>query len=167
MHRTILARYTPANRVLLRRPAYRCISLNVTGITRILLPRMPGRSPRRLSCCQHTPCCPILHDLRCECYFGSLVPKLNETSQYCMSVLLPEAVLQILLWRSGHRHTPEVLSAEEETRLHDLADQLAEKRYWVHDVIRLKRAVDRTTLPPCESEQSTASLSSRLRTRRR
>ena len=66
--------------------------------------------------------------------------------QYCTSVLLPEAVLQLLLWRGGYRESPELLPPEEEARLYEIALEKADATDWVHDIIRMKRSVDRKTL---------------------
>lgn len=59
--------------------------------------------------------------------------------QYCMSVLLYEAVLQLILWRSGARQSYELLSPDEEEVLHALAINKSLKSYWVHDIINLRR----------------------------
>lgn len=101
---------------------------------------------------------------------------LSELDQitYCTSVLLPEAILQLLLWRNGHRTTPDLLPAEEEEQLHALAAQKASETYWVHDIINLKRSIDRKTLPPHNNSTASAArtdasttTASRLRTRRK
>ena len=67
--------------------------------------------------------------------------------QYCNNVLLQEAILQLLLWRTGHRRTIGLLSPNEEQRLHDIAMKEGEKTNWVHDIIRLRQAVERSMLP--------------------
>lgn len=67
--------------------------------------------------------------------------------QYCNNVLLQEAILQLLLWRTGHRRTIGLLSPKEEQRLHDIAMKEGEKTNWVHDIIRLRQAVERSMLP--------------------
>ncbi|KAJ3787458.1 hypothetical protein GGU10DRAFT_385855 [Lentinula aff. detonsa] len=61
-----------------------------------------------------------------------------EKINYCLNVLLPEAVLQLLLWRNGHRSTVELLSDSEEVELHQKAEKLAEETDWVFDVVRLR-----------------------------
>lgn len=58
--------------------------------------------------------------------------------QYCLNVLLPEAILQILLWRAGLRTSIELLSEAEEKELHDQGDVLIKERDWVYDVMRLR-----------------------------
>lgn len=75
---------------------------------------------------------------------------------YCTSVLLPEAVLQLLLWRGGYRETPELLPPEEEARLYEIALEKADATDWVHDIIRMKRSVDRKTLPSDTPQPSDA-----------
>ncbi|KAI0315249.1 hypothetical protein OF83DRAFT_1174014 [Amylostereum chailletii] len=49
----------------------------------------------------------------------------NDRRQYCFLVLDHEATLQLLLWRAGERKSLELLSQEEEERLHDVALRLA------------------------------------------
>ena len=65
-------------------------------------------------------------------------------SQYCTSVLLPEAILQLLLWRNALRESPELLPPDEEARLHRQEEarvrHLAEL-YSMHDVEDVKYEV--------------------------
>jgi len=69
---------------------------------------------------------------------------------YCTDVLLREAVLQLLLWRSSQRDALHLLPSNEEQRLHDLARDLASCSpedadfSWVQSIIQLKLAVDRS-----------------------
>ncbi|OBZ65742.1 hypothetical protein A0H81_14293 [Grifola frondosa] len=67
-----------------------------------------------------------------------------ERLTYCNNVLLHEAVLQLLLWRSGQRRALGLLRPEEEQRLHDLAVEKGDETYWVHDIIRLRDALQKT-----------------------
>lgn len=62
-----------------------------------------------------------------------------EKIDYCVNVLLPEAILQILLWRSGYRTSVELLSEEEEQELHEKGEELRKERDWVYDVMRLRK----------------------------
>ncbi|TFK72767.1 hypothetical protein BDN72DRAFT_876324 [Pluteus cervinus] len=62
---------------------------------------------------------------------------------YCTDVLLPEAVIQILLWRSGNRKTMELLSDDEEQTMHDKGTELSKETDWVHDVVRLRESKKR------------------------
>ncbi|EMD38144.1 hypothetical protein CERSUDRAFT_72728 [Gelatoporia subvermispora B] len=80
---------------------------------------------------------------------------------YCTDVLLREAVLQLLLWRSRSRTVPELQAPEEERRLHNLALEQAEETYWVHDIIRMKRAAEGSMLPPSPGRKPAATSSSR------
>jgi hypothetical protein len=64
--------------------------------------------------------------------------------KYCSNVLLPECILQLLLWRSGERKSLDLLSPEEEGRLHDLGAVKSLETDWVHDVMRLREATLRT-----------------------
>lgn len=58
--------------------------------------------------------------------------------QYCLAVLLPEAVLQLLLLRNGYRASIELLSDFEEAELHAKAEELAQETDWVFDIMRLR-----------------------------
>ncbi|KAK0211213.1 hypothetical protein DFS33DRAFT_1298206 [Desarmillaria ectypa] len=70
-----------------------------------------------------------------------------EKFEYCQNVLLPEAILQILLWKEGVRTSVELLSDDEEQRLHDQGQALRRKTDWVFDVMHLRhqkvRALER------------------------
>ncbi|PBK93172.1 hypothetical protein ARMGADRAFT_150722 [Armillaria gallica] len=61
-----------------------------------------------------------------------------EKIEYCQNVLLPEAILQILLWKEGARTSVELLSDDEEQRLHIQGEALRRKTDWVFDVIHLR-----------------------------
>ncbi|KAF9242099.1 hypothetical protein BU15DRAFT_44308, partial [Melanogaster broomeanus] len=77
------------------------------------------------------------HQVGCEefeCLSG--IEKLD----YCLNVLLPESIQQLLLWRSGERTSPTLLSTQEEQRLHDLSARKAAETDWVDDVMRLRAA---------------------------
>ncbi|EPQ57786.1 hypothetical protein GLOTRDRAFT_136657 [Gloeophyllum trabeum ATCC 11539] len=64
-----------------------------------------------------------------------------EKVEYCSNVLLPEAIIQLLLWRWEKRTTLEPLEdSEEETRLYKVGLEKAEETDWVHDVLRLREA---------------------------
>lgn len=83
-------------------------------------------------------------------------------------MLLQEAILQILLWRTGHRKELGLLSPEEEQRLHDIAMEEGEKTNWVHDIIRMRQAMEKTMLPSSKQKGkgTHAAGGSRTRTRR-
>ncbi len=85
-------------------------------------------------------------------------------------MLLQEAILQILLWRTGKRKDLGLLSPEEEQHLHDIAMQEGEKTNWVHDIIRMRQAMEKTMLPSSKSKSkgkaTGAARGSRTRTRR-
>ncbi|RDX56347.1 hypothetical protein OH76DRAFT_1368922 [Lentinus brumalis] len=93
-----------------------------------------------------------------------------EKLTYCNNVLLQEAILQILLWRTGKRKDLGLLSPEEEQHLHDIAMQEGEKTNWVHDIIRMRQAMEKTMLPSSKSKSkgkaTGAARGSRTRTRR-
>ncbi|KZT09575.1 uncharacterized protein LAESUDRAFT_810577 [Laetiporus sulphureus 93-53] len=97
---------------------------------------------------------------------------LNEVDRitYCGSVLLPEAVLQLVLWKAGQRTSYELLPASEEQRLHDIAVAKVNETYWVHDIIRLKRVAEGRLLqsddrPPAPGSSVMAGTRSRPRRR--
>ena len=57
-----------------------------------------------------------------------------------MNILLPEAIQQVLLWRSGERTSAVLLSPEEEERLHKLGEAKAQETDWVYDLLHLREA---------------------------
>jgi hypothetical protein len=59
---------------------------------------------------------------------------------YCVNILLPEAIQQLLLWRSGERTTATLLSQSEEERLHECGLAKAQETDWVFDLLRLREA---------------------------
>ncbi|KAG9318924.1 hypothetical protein JVU11DRAFT_1036 [Chiua virens] len=63
-----------------------------------------------------------------------------ERLDYCLNVLLPEAIQQLLLWQSGERTSAPLLSPEEEQRLHGVGARKAVETDWVDDVMRLRAA---------------------------
>lgn len=65
---------------------------------------------------------------------------------------MPEAILQILLWRNGYRTSAELLPDEEEKALHEKGQELLKERDWVYDVMRLR------TLKVQQMKKSQASL---------
>ena len=60
--------------------------------------------------------------------------------QYCLNILLPESIQQLLLWRSGERTSSALFSPEEEQRLRDVGVRKAAETDWVDDVMRLRAA---------------------------
>ncbi|KAG5649415.1 hypothetical protein H0H81_004008 [Sphagnurus paluster] len=78
---------------------------------------------------------PLPRKRGCKAYEG-LSP--IERVEYCLNVLLPEAILQVLLWRTGKRTSVALLSEEEEERLHGEGQQLLQERDWVRDMMRLR-----------------------------
>ncbi|KAI1794726.1 hypothetical protein LXA43DRAFT_996327 [Ganoderma leucocontextum] len=70
-----------------------------------------------------------------------------EKITYCNNVLLQEAILQLLLWRTGQRTALGLLDPQEEERLHTRAMEEGEKTDWVHDIIRMRQAMEKTMLP--------------------
>ncbi|KAI0362547.1 hypothetical protein OH77DRAFT_1515775 [Trametes cingulata] len=92
-----------------------------------------------------------------------------EKITYCNNVLLQEAILQLLLWRTGQRKALGLLSPDEEQRLHDIALEEGEKTNWVHDIIRMRQAMEKTMLPSTakgKSKAPEAAPGGRARTRR-
>ncbi|TFK46632.1 hypothetical protein OE88DRAFT_1687381 [Heliocybe sulcata] len=69
-----------------------------------------------------------------------------EKVEYCSNVLLPEATVQLMLWRWEKRSTLEPEDAEEEANLHRLGLEKAEETDWVHDVLRLRQAKEKSRL---------------------
>ncbi|KAJ3875103.1 hypothetical protein F5051DRAFT_71081 [Lentinula edodes] len=88
-----------------------------------------------------------------------------EKITYCLNVLLPEAVLQLLLWRNGHRTSVELLSDFEEAKLHEKAEKLAEETDWVFDIVRLREMKVRQLKRQAAKNASTSGRDTAVRTR--
>lgn len=78
----------------------------------------------------------------------------SHVGQYCTNVLLPEATLQLLLWRSGLRQSRELLSPSEEEELHSLAEEKSKEIDWVHQIVYAKRGATGSMLPSLRSDQA-------------
>ncbi|KAJ3569411.1 hypothetical protein NP233_g5068 [Leucocoprinus birnbaumii] len=63
--------------------------------------------------------------------------------QYCLDVLVPEGLNQLLLWRKGERKSVEVMwdNVEEEARLHERGEGLLNETDWVMDLMRMRNGV--------------------------
>ncbi|KAF8808984.1 hypothetical protein BYT27DRAFT_7254873 [Phlegmacium glaucopus] len=72
----------------------------------------------------------------CEAY--ELLSQFDKI-EYCLNVLLPEAVRQILLWRSGKRTSIELLSSAEEEELYQEGQTLLNETDWVFDILRYRQ----------------------------
>jgi len=64
----------------------------------------------------------------------------DEKLGYCMNVLLPEAIRQILLWRERKRTSLNLLSDEEEEALHRAGEEMLQKTDWVYDTMRMRES---------------------------
>ncbi|KAG6812413.1 hypothetical protein H0H92_002989 [Tricholoma furcatifolium] len=64
----------------------------------------------------------------------------SEKVDYCLNVLLPETILQILLWRNGERISTDLLPDSEEALLYEKGVELLNASDWVNDVMRLRMA---------------------------
>ncbi|KAF8077597.1 hypothetical protein FPV67DRAFT_2425 [Lyophyllum atratum] len=67
-----------------------------------------------------------------------------EKVDYCTNVLLPEVVLQVLLWRGGHRTSVELLTDAEEETLHLKGQALLKESDWVNDILRVRASMERS-----------------------
>jgi len=63
----------------------------------------------------------------------------SDKLQYCLLVLFHEATLQHLLWRSGERRSPNLLSQDDEERLRLIGLAKSEERAWVEEISRLRK----------------------------
>ncbi|RXW22805.1 hypothetical protein EST38_g3051 [Candolleomyces aberdarensis] len=61
---------------------------------------------------------------------------------FCLNILLLEAIRQILLWRAGARRSMRMLSPEEEEELYEEGEKLLQERDWVHDVLRVRQRLN-------------------------
>ncbi|KIY52756.1 hypothetical protein FISHEDRAFT_69570 [Fistulina hepatica ATCC 64428] len=62
---------------------------------------------------------------------------IEEKSSFCANVLLPEALIQLCLWRTGERLSLDVLSADEEEHLHEKGRQMVMQGDWVQDLYQM------------------------------
>jgi len=67
-----------------------------------------------------------------------------EKLDYCTNILVPEAVIQILLWRAEKRSTTTVSSDEEEERLHEIGLGLVHTIDWVNEIMQLRKTTRRS-----------------------
>lgn len=58
--------------------------------------------------------------------------------KYCTDVLLPEAIIQLLLWRSGERTNLYPVSDEEEDRLYEIGRSKTEYIDFVLSILQLR-----------------------------
>ncbi|KAN0133677.1 hypothetical protein V8E53_008401 [Lactarius tabidus] len=74
----------------------------------------------------------------------------SDKLQYCLLVLFHEATLQLLLWRSGERQSPDLLPQDEEARLRAIGLAKSEEKEWVEEISRMRgmRAKDRDSTSP-------------------
>ncbi|KAI9466099.1 hypothetical protein BJY52DRAFT_1239398 [Lactarius psammicola] len=74
----------------------------------------------------------------------------SDKLQYCLLVLFHEATLQLLLWRSGERRSPDLLPQDEEVRLRAIGLAKSEEKEWVEEISRMRgmRAKDRDSPSP-------------------
>ncbi|KAJ7481118.1 hypothetical protein B0H11DRAFT_2024308 [Mycena galericulata] len=61
-----------------------------------------------------------------------------EKNDYCLNVLLPQLIIQILLWRTGKRRSVALLSPKREKELNRQGQEERRKTDWVFDVKRLR-----------------------------
>ncbi|KAH9079304.1 hypothetical protein EDB83DRAFT_2310990 [Lactarius deliciosus] len=73
--------------------------------------------------------------------------RLDSIASLCSST---EATLQLLLWRSGERRSPDLLSQDEEARLRAIGLAKSEEKEWVEEISRMRgmRAKDRDSPSP-------------------
>lgn len=91
---------------------------------------------------------------------------INSSQQYCLLVLFHEATLQLLLWRSGERRLPDLLSQDDEERLRLIGLAKSEERAWVEEITRMREMKTRKNHPPSPRPRAAVSTSSRGRTLR-
>ncbi|TRM59213.1 hypothetical protein BD626DRAFT_572800 [Schizophyllum amplum] len=61
-----------------------------------------------------------------------------EKHEYIMNVLLPAAIQQLLIWRSGDRRSVALQSAEEEARLYELGIKKSQEPDWVVAILQFR-----------------------------
>ena len=87
-------------------------------------------------------------------------------SQYCLLVLFHEATLQLLLWRSGERRSPNLLSQDDEERLRLIGLAKSEERAWVEEITRMREMKTRRNHRSSPRPRAVVNTSSRGRTLR-
>src|SRR5712671_1305004 len=97
---------------------------------------------------------------------------LIQNRQYYLLVLFHEATLQLLLWRSGERRSLDLLSPDEEERLHSIGLAKSEERAWVQEISRMRavKATRSDRIYPPQQHDAVNKMSSSgriLRTRKR
>jgi hypothetical protein len=68
---------------------------------------------------------------------------INFLQQYCLNMLVPEAVRQILLWRTGQRSSISLLSPTEEEDLYERGEILMGETDWVYDIMRWRNFMNK------------------------
>ncbi|KAI5900615.1 uncharacterized protein SCHCODRAFT_02608360 [Schizophyllum commune H4-8] len=71
-----------------------------------------------------------------------------EKLEYCMNILLPAAVQQLLIWRSGDRRSTALLSPEEEARLYKLGVEKSKEQDWVVSILEFRKFASRVQATP-------------------
>jgi len=95
----------------------------------------------------------------------------SDKLQYCLLVLFHEATLQLLLWRSGERRSPDLLSQDDEERLRLIGLAKSEERAWVEEITRMremktrKKRKNHPSSPRPRAADSTSSSGRTLRPR--
>ncbi|KAJ7633114.1 hypothetical protein FB45DRAFT_914402 [Roridomyces roridus] len=89
-----------------------------------------------------------------------------EKADYCLNVLLPQLIIQVLLWRTGARTSVALLALEEEARLNAVGVAERAKTDWVFDVRRLRAQKEKEMGLMKEVEEVSTSRRGRTRNRR-
>ncbi|KJA24302.1 hypothetical protein HYPSUDRAFT_86247 [Hypholoma sublateritium FD-334 SS-4] len=74
---------------------------------------------------------------------------------YCLNILLPEAVRQVLLWRNGSRTSVALLPPADEEALYEEGRGLLAETDWVNDVVRYRKMMQ-AILPKGKQSQAAA-----------
>lgn len=90
----------------------------------------------------------------------------SDKLQYCLLVLFHEATLQLLLWRSGERRSPDLLSQDDEERLRLMGLAKSEERAWVKEITRMREMKTRKNHPSSPRPRAAVNTSSSGRTLR-
>ncbi|CAK5277492.1 unnamed protein product [Mycena citricolor] len=71
---------------------------------------------------------------------------------YCLDVLLPQALVQIILWRNGRRQSLALLSAQEEQQLYNEGREELDTSDWVLTVKHLRQVKEKKLLKDSEKK---------------
>ena len=87
--------------------------------------------------------CPGLSEAWCVHLLCACLLATDISVQYCADVLLPEAVLQLHLFRHGHRSSARPLTPKQENRLYEVGQGLMKTEvHWITQIVQLRKLAE-------------------------